>query len=101
MGESALFFASENGLRKIVELLLQHGVEVNQQTENGWFPLIIASESGHGEVVKMLLEKVAQVNLDIYNGNSCKSKWPQKMVLWQVFKKNKGDDSKPESEWPL
>lgn len=44
MGESALFFASENGLRKIVELLLQHGVEVNQQTENGWFPLIIASE---------------------------------------------------------
>ncbi|KAF9874739.1 ankyrin repeat protein [Colletotrichum karsti] len=58
---NALWFASENGHRKIVERLLKGGAEVNRTYSDGT-PLYIASRHGHAETVKLLLKWGADAN---------------------------------------
>ena len=39
-----MFFAANNGHKDIVALLLANGANINQQTSNGWTPLMIAGK---------------------------------------------------------
>jgi ankyrin repeat protein len=43
--------------------LLEHGPDINAQTENGWTPLHWASFKGALEVVRLLLEYFADVEV--------------------------------------
>ena len=57
-----LMFASRNGHREVVQLLLARGGFVNVQTLDGGTALAFASEYNHTAIVKMLLEKKAHAN---------------------------------------
>ena len=60
---SPLLIASIAGNLKIVEFLLEHGAEVDQQNNNKFnTPLIVAAENGHKDVVELLLKNNAKIN---------------------------------------
>lgn len=59
---TALMIAAEHGSEKVVKLLLEKGINVNDKNDNGWTALMFASEKGHDKVVKMLLEHGADIN---------------------------------------
>ena len=46
--------ASQNGHTKTVLLLLQNGVHINMQDNDGWTSLMFASLNGHTETVLLL-----------------------------------------------
>ena len=52
MGDTALDYASLEGQREIVELLLAKGAEVNSRSRDGGTALMSASFNGHAEVAK-------------------------------------------------
>jgi len=54
--------ASYYGQIKVVEKLLDQGVDVNAIYKNGMTALMAASQAGHIETVKLLLDKGANVN---------------------------------------
>lgn len=65
---TCLHYASWNGSLPLVRLLLQHpGINVNQATEQGSYPLFLACANGHVEVVKELLldPRVTDINIPI------------------------------------
>jgi hypothetical protein len=61
-GPTALHYAAMGGNMKVVEILLQLEVNVDQQDHMGMTPLHYAAMSGHEEVVEILL----LCNADIY-----------------------------------
>ena len=62
-GWTSLLWASANGHKSTVKLLLDHGADVNLKNNNGGTALIRASRRGHESAVKLLLEYGADVNL--------------------------------------
>ena len=62
--ESLIHVAAELGLDKLVERLIQRGVEVNCQNNEKMTPLHIAAQSGHIQVAKLLVENKANINYD-------------------------------------
>jgi hypothetical protein len=63
-GQTPLLWASEGRNSKdgsVVRLLLEHGADVNAQSQDGWSPLHRASSYGALEVVRLLLEHGADV----------------------------------------
>ena len=60
---SALFFAIDNQSIEMVQLLLDHGAEVNIQNERKVSALMLAASKGNIEVAKKLLERGADVSL--------------------------------------
>ena len=64
-GWTSLLFASSKGYTNIIQLLLQHGADVNyKSTVTGTTALVLASTYGHTETVKLLLEKGADTNIE-------------------------------------
>jgi hypothetical protein len=58
-GWTPLHSASREGHVDIVELLIQHGADVNKQTNNQETPLHLASASGKLEILQLLVERGA------------------------------------------
>ncbi len=58
---SALMWASDLGYKRIVELLIKYGADVNY-TSQDFFPLLIASKEGHRQIVEILIQNGANVN---------------------------------------
>jgi len=54
--------ASNNGQLDIVDVLLNHGADINSKDNTGWSSLFWASIGGHANVVQFLLERGAEVN---------------------------------------
>nr|XP_046164901.1 ankyrin repeat and SOCS box protein 2-like isoform X3 [Oncorhynchus gorbuscha] len=54
-GATALYEASKDGHREIVELLLSHNTDANKPTKTGLLPLHIAAQYGHHEIVSLLV----------------------------------------------
>ena len=63
-GFNSLFVAAQNGHIEIVELLIEHGADVNIVGQRSHTPLWIASVRGRNDVVEYLLEsnKVTNYN---------------------------------------
>lgn len=82
-GWTALMFAAFTGLStEVVQLLLQHGADVNLPNKNGRTALFMASEKGYVDIVKVLLLNGANVKhrdawdipaivLGAYGQNNC------------------------------
>lgn len=63
LGEmSPLFMAARNGDAAMLNLLLEHGAEVNAVSSNGTIPLMMAAASGEVDAVRALLDKGADVD---------------------------------------
>ena len=67
---SVLMAASENGHDEVINLLLDHDIDVNSCNENRKSALMIASQHGYVQVVRLLLQRGAQPNLKDSNGLS-------------------------------
>ena len=57
-----MHFASKKGHLEIVNLLLQHGANVNCLNKNNYTPLHFASRQGHTKIVEKLIENGADLN---------------------------------------
>ena len=68
VGTPAIFWAAVHGHRKVVEVLLKKGANVNVKGLGGITALIGAAQNGHREVVELLLKKGANVNADMEGG---------------------------------
>ena len=55
--------AIRHGHRKVVELLISDGADVDEAVYDDLTPLIIASQGGHVEILKILTQRDASVNL--------------------------------------
>ena len=64
---TALNYASVNGYRKMVELLIEKGADVNQEDVEGYTALMLASREGYKKIVELLLENGADVNVKGYD----------------------------------
>ncbi|MFH1071417.1 MAG: ankyrin repeat domain-containing protein [Candidatus Glassbacteria bacterium] len=57
-----LHFAAEHGTKKIVEILLKYGADVNSRTSYDVTPLHFAAQSGDIEIAKLLLSRGAMID---------------------------------------
>ena len=55
---------------RILELLLQHGAEVNLQSSNSYTALMGAAFGGHEQVVELLIRHGAEINLQNSGGST-------------------------------
>lgn len=62
-GDYPLHVAAVRGSIEEIEVLLQHGANINAKGEYDFTPLHHAVEHGHSEAVKFLLEKGADINI--------------------------------------
>lgn len=62
-GETPLMIAAENGNRRLVELFLSNGAQVNARDDDGSTAVIRAARNGHLSVVRALLAAGANVNV--------------------------------------
>lgn len=69
-GDRPLHWASEEGYLPIVQLLVQHGADVNSMNHSQKTPLMLAAEKGHLDVVAFLLRRGADKDLRDKNGKS-------------------------------
>ena len=56
-GSTALNLAARKGHERVIELLLQHGAEVNLQDNDCGTALMAAAAHGHERVVELLLRR--------------------------------------------
>ena len=61
-GRTPLHHASTNGHKKIVELLIAKGADVNAKSKYTGTPLRAAAEKGHKEIAELLIAEGANVN---------------------------------------
>ena len=68
--DTALIYASENGHKEVVEVLLDNGADVNAYNNYGNTALMMASSKGHIKIVEMLLEKEADLDAKNNDGET-------------------------------
>lgn len=61
-GQDALMWASAEGHREVVQLLLARGADANASSASGYTALMFATRANHPEVVKILLAAGANLN---------------------------------------
>jgi ankyrin repeat protein len=61
-GWNSLFWAVNRGQFDMCMLLLDHGVDVNNESNNGWTPLMLAVYQSGIDIIKLLLIRGANVN---------------------------------------
>jgi len=67
-GGTALMGAAYIGHERVVDLLIQHGAEVNLQRSSGFTALMSAAGQGRERVVELLLQHGAEINLQNSDG---------------------------------
>ena len=61
-GMTPLHYATGNGHKEIVVLLITEGADVNAKNGKGWTPLFGAAVLGKNKIVELLIAKGANVN---------------------------------------
>lgn len=69
-GQELILLAAEFGNSKIIELLLEHGVNIDTQNQAGYTPLRIAINNNQNSIVDVLLEHKADVHIPSKSGNT-------------------------------
>ncbi|KAH0586575.1 hypothetical protein H2248_007800 [Termitomyces sp. 'cryptogamus'] len=69
-GNTALHFAAQRWNSSIVQLLLEHNVDVNVKDNDGKTALHLASENGDSKTVELLLEHKADVHVKDKDGKT-------------------------------
>lgn len=59
---NALHAAASGGNGRVVEFLLQSGLDINSRTPQGWTPLFVAARDGQAKVAKWFIFKGADLN---------------------------------------
>jgi len=67
-GSTALHAATRKGYYKIVQILLDRGIDINSKNNSGYTALHEASFVGNVNIVKILLDKGIDTNCKDYNG---------------------------------
>ena len=57
-----LYYACYRGNMKVIQVLINHGADVNTPRDLDWCPLHAASSEGHLEISRLLIESGANVN---------------------------------------
>ena len=71
LGDTSLHFASSNGHKEIVEILIKtDGININKQNNDGCTALHYASHNGFEECVKLLIENGADLNIHDNNNET-------------------------------
>ncbi len=68
-GRNKLHLAANIGSYHVMRQLLDEGINVNVQDNNGWTALHFAAQSNHFEIIDLLLEYKADSNLHDKQGN--------------------------------
>ena len=68
-GITLLIGAALHGHERVVELLIQHGAEINLQDSVGSTALMLAAQEGHERVVDLLIRHGAEVNKQVSDGD--------------------------------
>ncbi|MFC1567202.1 ankyrin repeat domain-containing protein, partial [bacterium] len=63
-----LFIASQEGHKKIVQILLAAKADVNYAIKYGWTSLLVASSAGNTKIVQLLINVKADINKADING---------------------------------
>ena len=79
-GWNPLLYAASGGHTGIIELLLEGGMPVNVNSDNGTTPLMMAARGNHLEAGKVLLKNGADPNL--------RNEWGKTALDWALSKKN-------------
>jgi serine/threonine-protein phosphatase 6 regulatory ankyrin repeat subunit B len=66
--ETLLMYACANNYKSVIMILLEKGVDINQQNDLGWTALIYAIYKGHFDIVKLLIEYGADINIQDKDG---------------------------------
>lgn len=69
-GRNKLHLAAKYGTYHLVEYILDEGVDVNVQDNNGWTALHFAAQNSHFLMIDLLLKNKANPNLCDNQGNS-------------------------------
>lgn len=69
-GAELVFTAAAAGKSKVLELLHEHGAEIDAKAKNEYTPLHIAVFMGHTDVVEWLLDKGADINTSTEYGTT-------------------------------
>ncbi|KAJ1897466.1 Target of rapamycin complex 2 subunit avo2 [Kickxella alabastrina] len=67
-GRSAINWAAQNGLNRVIEWILSHGGNINQRDIDGNTPLHHAASWNQYSIVTLLLERDAQIGLKNHKG---------------------------------
>ena len=59
---TSLYYAAENGMTEMVQLLLSKGADVNTRNYAGWTPIICNAIGDNPEMIELLISKGADVN---------------------------------------
>lgn len=78
---TALHFAAKLGRLHTVELLVQHGADVNAQDETGATPLILVTQRTHIDMARLLLSHGAHINAEDGEGYT--------PLMWAVLNDNR------------
>lgn len=70
LGNNLLHVAAIKNLPKIIKILVELGLNINQQGEHGYTPLHEAAEQGNAEVFEALLSLGADINIKNIDGLS-------------------------------
>lgn len=68
-GRNKLHYAANNGVAMIVKKLIDEGIDINAQDNNGWTALHFASQNNHFDTINLLLENKADPNIHDKQGN--------------------------------
>ncbi|XP_072165081.1 protein phosphatase 1 regulatory subunit 12B-like isoform X4 [Diadema setosum] len=107
-GATALHVASAKGYIKVMNILIQTGVDVNAKDNDGWTPLHAASHWGHKEACEVLVEgmcdmdaknKLSQTAFDLADDEILK--WLEELKKKQASMKKDEKPSAPRIDTKL
>ena len=102
---TSLIFPSQEGYLEIVQLLVEHGADVNYNAFRGFTPIRIAARNGHLKIVKFLAENGADIDSKAMDGATplehAASKGHYEIVKFLIEKGANVNNKDEEGDFPI